>query len=150
MTIQDHPLKELPGLSADHQAALANLGFSTTTQLYRYGQTEARQLALAQRLQLPRRYVQKWVILAGLARVPGVGCQFNGLLLHAGITSVEQLAQTSAQRLAMQVKRLHVATLRRNDLSPTPDQVNLWINHARALATPAQGRGPGNPRRSTP
>ncbi|NMF82894.1 DUF4332 domain-containing protein [Nodosilinea sp. P-1105] len=139
MITQDYPLQNLPGLSTEHQTALANLGFSTTTQLYRFGQSPSHQAALAQQLRLPLRYVKKWVILADLARVPTVGCEFNGLLLHAGITSPEQLAQTSAQTLAVQVKRLHVATLRRNDLSPTPDQVKLWITNARVLVQKTSG-----------
>jgi predicted flap endonuclease-1-like 5' DNA nuclease len=129
-----HPLDHLPGLSATHAQAMAQLGLTTTVQLRQYGQSMARRQHLAQRLQVPLRYVTKWVILADLARVPGVGCQFSGLLLHAGITSVPQLAASSAQRLYTQLRRLHVATLQRNDLCPTADQVSLWIQQAKTLS----------------
>ncbi|NEO63853.1 MAG: DUF4332 domain-containing protein, partial [Moorea sp. SIO4G2] len=39
-------------------------------------------------------YVNKWVALADLARIPSIGCQYCGLVLHAGICSLTQLAQT--------------------------------------------------------
>lgn len=134
MTPPLHPLDHLPGLSAAHAQAMAQLGLTTTAQLRQWGHSMERRQQLAATLRVPLRYVTKWVILADLARVPAVGCQFNGLLLHAGIISVPQLAASSAQRLYTQLRRLHVATMQRNDLCPTADQVNLWIQQAKALS----------------
>jgi predicted flap endonuclease-1-like 5' DNA nuclease len=133
MATSVHALDTLPGLSSAHAQGLAQLGLTSTDQLFRYGQSAERQQALAKRLQVPLRYVAKWVILSELARVPAVGCQANGLLLHAGIISVQQLADCSTQGLYTRLRRLHVATLQRNDLCPTADQVSLWINQAKAL-----------------
>ncbi len=132
-----YPLEQLPGLSQTHVQGLAKLGLTSTEQLRRYGVSVESRQALAKTLQVPLRYVTKWVILADLARVPAVGCQFNGLLLHAGIISVSQLSTCSAQRLFTQLRRLHVATLQRNDLCPTADLVNLWIYQAKALTRAA-------------
>ncbi len=134
MATPAYPLEQLPGLSVAHAQGLAKLGLTSTAQLRRYGASVEHRQTLAQRLQVPLRYVTKWVILADLARVPAVGCQFNGLLLHAGIISVPQLAACSAQQLFTQLRRLHVATMQRNDLCPTVDQVNLWIHQAKALS----------------
>jgi predicted flap endonuclease-1-like 5' DNA nuclease len=78
-------------------------------------------------------YVNKWVALADLARVPGIGCQYCGLLLHAGICSVTQLAQTPAHKLHQQILRLQVATLQRRDLCPHVEEVAGWIKQARML-----------------
>jgi len=133
MATSAYPLDQLPGISPAHALGMAQLGLNSTDQLRRYGVSVEHRQTLAKTLQVPLRYVTKWVILADLARVPGVGCQFNGLLLHAGIMSVPQLAACSAQRLFTQLRRLHVATLQRNDLCPTADQVNLWIHQAKAL-----------------
>jgi predicted flap endonuclease-1-like 5' DNA nuclease len=113
---------------------MIRLGLTSTDQLRRYGSSVVRRQALAKKMQVPLRYVTKWVILADLAQVPGVGCQFSRLLLHAGVMSVAQLADCTAQGLYTQLRRLHVATLQRNDLCPSTDQVNLWIQQARAIA----------------
>jgi hypothetical protein len=134
MATPAYPLEQLPGLSKAHAQGMAQLGLTNTDQLRRYGVSVAHRQTLAKTLQVPLRYVTKWVILADLARVPAVGCQFSGLLLHAGIISVPQLAASSSQRLFTQLRRLHVATMQRNDLCPTADQVNLWIHQAKTLS----------------
>ncbi|PZO38784.1 MAG: DUF4332 domain-containing protein [Shackletoniella antarctica] len=134
MATPAYSLEQLPGISQAHAEGLAKLGLTSVDQLRRYGVSVEHRQNLAKRLQVPLRYVTKWVILADLARVPGVGCQFNGLLLHAGIISVPQLATCSTQRLFTQLRRLHVATMQRNDLCPTADQVNLWIHQAKTLS----------------
>ncbi|PSN16307.1 DUF4332 domain-containing protein [filamentous cyanobacterium CCT1] len=134
MAISTYRLDQLPGLSPAHAQNLAQLGLTSTDQLRRYGTSVERRQNLAQKMQVPLRYVTKWVILADLARVPGVGCQFNGLLLHAGIMSVAQLAECTAQGLYTRLRRLHVTTLQRNDLCPSADQVSLWIQQAKAIA----------------
>lgn len=133
MATSAYRLDQLPGLSSAHAQSMAQLGLTSTEHLRRYGATADRRQTLAKKMQVPLRYVTKWVILAELARVPGVGCQFNGLLLHAGIISVAQLADSTAQGLYTRLRRLHVATLQRNDLCPNPDQVSLWIQQAKVL-----------------
>jgi predicted RecB family nuclease len=135
MPSSTYPLEDLPGMTADYASQLSGLGLTNTQQLYRLGQSPPHCQALAARLKLPQRYITKWVVLSALAQVPGVGCEYNGLLLHAGISSIEQLAQSSPQGLYPRIKRLHVATMRRSDLCPAPDQVSLWIQNAKAILT---------------
>lgn len=133
MALSNSPIHDLPGLSETHAQALANLGFTTTEHLYRYGQSPSHRQTLAKTLAVPLRYVTKWMVLAELARIPSVGCTFNGLLLHSGILSVAQLADSSAQTLYTQIRRLQVKTMQRSDLCPSPDQVSGWIQQAKQL-----------------
>lgn len=125
------PIHHLPGLSQPQAQALVDQGLTTTEHLRRYGQSPAQRQALAKTLAVPERYVAKWVILADLARLPAVGCTHNGLLLHAGVISVAQLAETAAPTLYTRIKRLHVKTMQRADLCPSPDQVSTWIQQAK-------------------
>lgn len=126
-------IAQLPGLTTSDLEKLHSLGIATTYQLLRQAQTPTQQRALAAKLQFHEHHIQKWVALANLARVPGVGCQFCGLLLHAGIASALQLAQASPNRLHQQMLRLHVATLTRNDLCPSVGDVSQWVTNARIL-----------------
>jgi hypothetical protein len=119
-------------MTANYANQLAALGLTHTHQLCQLGQSTQRCQALAIQLHLPQRYVTKWVVLSALAQVPTVGCEYNGLLLHAGISSVEQLASSSVQVLFPRIKRLYVATLQRSDLCPSADQVTLWIRNAQS------------------
>lgn len=134
MASASQPIQDLPGLSPAHAEALTTLGLTTVNHLYRYGQSPSQRQRLAQTLAVPQRYVAKWMVLAELARIPSVGCSFNGLLLHAGVLSIRQLAESSPQVLHQRVRQLHVKTMQRSDLCPTPDQVNGWIHQARQLA----------------
>lgn len=100
---------------------------------YRQPITPSARQALANQLQIHVRYVNKWVALADLARIPSVGCEYCGLLLHSGIVSISQLVQTPVHRLHQQFLRLHVATMQRQDLCPSINVVQKWATEARSL-----------------
>jgi len=126
-------IEELPGLSAQEQSKLQELGITTTGQLLQKASTPESKLVLASQLQIKSQYVNKWVALADLARLPSIGCQYCGLLLHAGVCSVRQLAQMPPHRLHQQILRLQVAMMQRRDLCPHVEEVAVWIKQAREL-----------------
>ena len=128
------PIDQLPGLSEEYQSQLEECGINTTEQLIKKAGTPASRLALASQLQIHIKYVNKWVALASLACIPNVGCRYCGLLLHAGIASVAQLAQTPTHRLHQQILRLHVANLQRRDLCPSVEEVAQWIKQAKLFS----------------
>lgn len=129
------PIEQLPGLSAQEQQRLSDCGIHTTADLLQQTQGDRPLQALAIALGRPAKHLKKWSILANLAQVPSVGCTYCGLLLHAGISSPQQLAQASPHRLHPQILRLHVATLRRRDLTPTVSEVSQWIAQAKLLVS---------------
>jgi hypothetical protein len=124
---------DLPGINNPERILLENLGINTTGELLSAAPDAAAKLQLAIDLGTKIQYVNKLVALADLARLPSVGCQYNGLLLHTGIVSVKQLAQMPAHKLHQQLLRLHVATLQRRDLCPQLAQVQTWIKQARDI-----------------
>ena len=126
-------IEELPGLSQDEIEKLKNCGVTTTLALVKQAKTVEEKLILAQKLQIHVQYVNKWVALADLARIPTIGIKNCGLLLHAGIASVMQLATTPTHRLHKQILRLQVATLQRRDLCPAVEQVQQWIEQAKLI-----------------
>lgn len=133
MKFANAPIRDLPGMSAAQADGLMQLGLTTTEHLYRYGQSPTHQQSLAKTLAVPERYIKKWVILAELARLPSVGCTYSGLLLHAGVISVAQLANSAAPTLYTRIQRLHVKTMQRANLCPSADQVSTWIQQAKQM-----------------
>jgi hypothetical protein len=127
------PIEQLPGLNKRNQEQLKSLGINNTEVLLNSTKTQANKQSLANQLKSPVQLINKWVALADLARVPIVGCDYCGLILHSGIISVKQLAQTSVSSLHRQILKLQVATLQRQDLCPSPDVVQTWINEAKKL-----------------
>ena len=133
LQVRDWPIAHLPGLSKENQSQLEESNITTTEQLIRMTKTPAAKALLAHQLQINIQYVNKWVAMANLARIPSVGCQYCGLLLHAGVASADQLAQMPVERLHQQILKLHVATMQRNDLTPSVDRVQKWVQQARLV-----------------
>lgn len=131
--ICDWSIGDLPGLNNVEQVLLQELGITTTGQLLAIAPDAATKQQLAAQLCFKVQYVNKLVALADLARLAGIGCQYNGLLLHTGIISVKQLAQMPAHKIHQQLLKLHVATLQRRDLCPDLAQVQSWIKQAKEL-----------------
>ena len=129
----DWPIEQLPGLSHQEQCLLLEGGITSTLTLIHKASTPANRQTTANRLQLHIQHLNKWVALADLARIPSVGCQYCGLLLHVGISSVTQLAQIPVHRLHRQILRLQVAVMQRRDLCPSIEQVQQWVQQARSL-----------------
>jgi hypothetical protein len=126
-------IADLPGLNSHDCQKLEALGIHTTFELLQSTRTQSQRVNLASQLQLHPHHLQKWIALADLARVPSVGCQYCGLLLHAGITSPSQLSTATVSRLHRQVLKLHVATFQRNDLCPQAGDVAQWVQQARCI-----------------
>jgi predicted flap endonuclease-1-like 5' DNA nuclease len=131
--ICDWSIGDLPGLNDVEQTLLQEIGITTTGQLLAIAPDPATKQQLAVKLCFKIQYVNKLVALADLSRLAGVGCQYNGLLLHTGIISVKQLSQMPAHKIHQQLLKLHVATLQRRDLCPDLAQVQNWIKQARVL-----------------
>ncbi len=131
--ICDWSIGDLPGLQNAELILLQKLGITTTGELLSVAPDAATKQQLAINLNAKIQYVNKLVALADLSRLPGVGCKYNGLLLHTGIISVKQLAQIPAHKLHQQLLRLHVATIQRRDLCPNIAQVQSWIKQAQVI-----------------
>lgn len=128
------PLDRLPGLGTKDCKKLQDYGITTThALLQKAGRTKAQQEALAIALNVRFQLLMKWVALADLARIPAVGCQYCGLIVHSGIISLEQLAQTPLDRLHRQIMRLQIQNLQRADLCPNIGEMSVWIKQAQKL-----------------
>lgn len=131
MPPQGWPLTELPGMSAQDYQKLYDIEIESTAALLKRTQTLAKQRQLAEKLQLSDRWVRKWMALAELSHLRSVGCQYCGLLLHAGVTSVAQLSTMSPSVLHRHILRLQVSTMQRRDLCPNAGVVAQWIQEAK-------------------
>jgi len=123
----------LPGLMQSELKLLQQHQINNTQLLLKLTHTTESRKILANQLGLNQKHINKWVVLADLARLPSVGDRYCGLLLHAGIASTTQLSQTPFDRLHRQIVRLQVATLQRKDLSPPVELVKKWVEEAKQL-----------------
>jgi len=139
LKLRTWPLEALPGLPEPLRQQLAQLGILTTTDLIRQGQSKDSRLALAHRLNSHPQHVHKWAALARLAALPSIGPTYCGLLLHAGVSSPEQLALAQVQRLQQQIQRLHLKLLSQVNDCPGPALITQWIQDAQRLNALSRG-----------
>jgi hypothetical protein len=128
------PIANLPRLDEKTRSRLEALGIHTTQDLLQKAQTAVEKSAIAQQVQLKPQQINKWLIMADLAQIESVGCEYCGLLLHAGIASISQLSQMHPQQLHRQILRLQVSLFKRKDCCPPVETVQKWIIDARQLA----------------
>lgn len=129
----NHSIDDLPGLSKPQIHQLNAIGISTTFDLLRQGNSVTQRQQLSKKLSTNVKHINKWTALANLARIPGVGCQHCGLLLHAGVSTPQQLSTMSAQRLHPQLLRLQIQLLNRVDRTVDMAQVAAWIEQAKGM-----------------
>ena len=129
----NHPIAQLPGLTPVQLKQLEDCGILTTFDLLRQGNSVAQRQQLSAKLNTNIKHINKWAALANLARIPGVGCDYCGLLLHAGVSTPQQLSVMNVQRLHPQLLRLQVQLFNRADLAPETAQVAGWIQQAQQL-----------------
>ena len=126
-------IDKLPGISASEQDLLIKHGIKTTQILLSKTKTYQAKNTLASQLKIPVKYINKWAALSDLARIPSVGCQYCGVILHCGIASVTQLSQTPLQNFYSRVSRLYVANTRQRDLVPSVSLVKQWLTEAKLI-----------------
>ncbi|MEC4802715.1 MAG: DUF4332 domain-containing protein [Jaaginema sp. PMC 1079.18] len=126
-------IEKLPGISDREIENLQAIGITTTQQLLQQTRNPENKNAIASQLQIHPQYVSKWIALADLARIPSVNCQYCGVILHCGIISISQLAQTPASHLHRQISRLYVSMMQRQDLTPPVDRVQVWVKEAQSF-----------------
>lgn len=127
-------IADLPGISESDRHTLEQNEIHTTQQLLNQTRTSQKQDALATQLKVHPQHLKKWIALADLSRIPTVGCQYCGLLLHAGIVSPAHLVQMPLPRLHQQIVKLQVAALHRKDECPSLSEVQEWQHQARQLS----------------
>ena len=126
-------IDKLPGISPEEQKLLIKHGIYTSQILLSKAATSQAKNSLAVQLKIPIKYIQKWSALSDLARIPSVGCQYCGVILHSGIASVNQLSQIPLEKLYSRVRQLYVANTQQRQLIPSISLVRQWITEAKLV-----------------
>jgi len=127
------PIAQLPRLDETARSRFQELGINTTQDLLRKGQTAQGKEEIVRYLQQNPQQVSKWVMMADLARVESVGCEYCGLLLHGGVGSIAQLSRMHPHHLHRPPLRLQVSLFQRKDYCPPVEIVQKWVLEAKQL-----------------
>ena len=98
-------LNDIEGLKEIHAKELAKVGINTTRDLLENGRTSAKRKKLAEETGISANLILRWVHIADLVRVEGIGIEYANLLEKAGVDTAKDLSRRNAENLAVALER---------------------------------------------
>ncbi len=100
-------IEEVEGIGPAYGEKLRNAGVTTTDQLLELCCDKAGRKKIAESSGLSESQILKWVNMADLFRIKGVGPEFAELLEAAGVDTVKELATRNAENLAAKLAEVN-------------------------------------------
>jgi predicted flap endonuclease-1-like 5' DNA nuclease len=125
-------LEIIEGIGPVYAEKLRVAGIRSVNALLRAGATPEGRRDLEEKTGIGHEYILDWVNRADLMRIRGVGEEYSDLLEWAGVDTVPELAQRSADNLYRKILEVNEEKelVRR---PPTRDMVARWIEQAKTL-----------------
>jgi predicted flap endonuclease-1-like 5' DNA nuclease len=125
-------LTKIEGIGEAYMTKLKAAGITSTEQLLEKGATPAGRKELETATGIAHALLLRWINNADLFRIKGIGEEYADLLEAAGVNTVPELAQRSAENLAAKLVEVNEAKKLVRKL-PTAAQVADWVSQAKAL-----------------
>jgi predicted flap endonuclease-1-like 5' DNA nuclease len=122
----------IQGIGSAHAAKLTKVGIRTTDELLQKAATPDGRKEIAESSGIGPELILRWVRMADLYRIEGLGSQYLELLEGAGVNTVLGLSKSVAQDLHGKMLAVHQAKSQVNGI-PGLKQVKRWIDQARKL-----------------
>jgi predicted flap endonuclease-1-like 5' DNA nuclease len=125
-------LEDLEGIAKTYKGKLKDAGFKTTDDLLKAGATPAGRKKIAASTGVSEKRILRWVNLADLFRIKGIGEEYSDLLEAAGVDTVPELAQRNPENLHQKTEEINAKKklVRR---TPSLTELTDWIKQAKKL-----------------
>ena len=127
-------IEKIEGIGSVYAQKLSQAGIRTTEDLLNLGKTRKGREELAEAVGISGVLVLKWVNMADLMRVKGIGEEYSELLEKAGVDTVRELRNRRPDHL-------HAALITANQMhklvrrAPHLSEVEKWVQSAKELET---------------
>jgi predicted flap endonuclease-1-like 5' DNA nuclease len=127
-----YKLAKIEGIGESYSLKLKEVGFTHTSDLLEKGATPEGRQEIAEKSGLSEKLILRWINMADLFRIKGVGEEYSDLLEAAGVDTVVELAQRNAENL---IVKLQEAQAEKNLVRrvPSAKQVRKWVEQAKVL-----------------
>lgn len=125
-------VREIEGIGDASATKLEAAGVKTEEQLLAAGRTEKMRDELAAKTGITETNIHKWVKMADMNRVKGIGPQTSELLLACGVDTVNELAQRNAENLHAKMEEVNKVKNLTNGM-PSVGQLQKFIDEAKSL-----------------
>ena len=125
-------LVDIEGIGPAHVEKLKAQELKTTEDLLKAGGTPKGREDLAAAMGISGKLILRWVNMADLFRLKGVGEEYSDLLEAAGVDTVPELATRRADNLTTKMAEVNEQKKLVRRL-PTQAEVSAWIESAKSL-----------------
>lgn len=125
-------IKKIEGIGDKFTSKLNAMGIRTMNQLLDEGATATGRRNLEERTGISPKLILRWVNMADLFRIKGIGEEYSDLLEAAGVDTVPELAQRKAENLYAKMSEVNKTRKLVRQL-PGANQVSKWIEQAKSL-----------------
>ena len=123
-------ISELEGVGLSHALKLEKAGITTTEHLLEKARDAQARTRLAASAGISDVLLNKWVAMADLMRVKGIGKQYSELLFAAGVDSAKRLRESKPDELLRKMVEQNKAQ-RLSGSIPKLTDVEQWMNELR-------------------
>ena len=125
-------IEDIEGIGPVLGAKLRDAGATTVEKLLEVGGTKKGRVTLAETSGVAESKILKFVNMADLFRINGVGEEFSELLEASGVDSVVELATRNAENLTKKMAEVN-ETKKLTRALPSLVQVEKWVAQAKDL-----------------
>ena len=126
------PIEKIEGIGPVYAEKLLEFGIKFTEELLEQGKSRKGREDLVEKTGISSLLILKWVNMADLMRISGIGEEYSELLERAGVDTVKELRTRNP-------KNLHAALVQANETHklvrrlPTLTEVENWVKEAKEL-----------------
>ncbi len=127
-----YKIDEIEGIGPASAEKLGTAGIKSTDDLLKLCCDSKGRKSTAEKTGLGEKQLLKWANMADLMRISGVGEEYSELLEAAGVDTVKELGNRSAENLAAKMAEVNLQKkLTRN--VPSEKQVAKWVQQAKSM-----------------
>jgi predicted flap endonuclease-1-like 5' DNA nuclease len=128
-----YPIQEIEGIGPAYAAKLVPCGIKSTAALLKHCGDPKGRKKISEASGISEALILKWVNLADLMRIRGIGRQYAELLEASGVDTVKELKHRRPDNLAAKMVEVNgIKKLARR--TPVPSMIEDWIEQASKLA----------------
>jgi predicted flap endonuclease-1-like 5' DNA nuclease len=125
-------IDSIEGIGPAFAEKLQSINIQTVADLLRDGATAATRKDISEKTGFSTETILKWVNMADLMRINGVGGQYAELLERSGVDTVKELRNRNAENLVTKMEEINIE-LNLVNKTPALSQVEDWIAEAKTL-----------------
>ena len=129
----NYTITEIEGIGNVYATKLQQAGITTVNDLLEKGKTAKGRKVLAAETGIDAKFILKWVNMADLFRVKGIGKEYSELLEKAGVDTVKELRNRNPENLLAKMEEVNASGRQLVRSMPAPKTVASWVETAKVL-----------------